>query len=505
LPSFAKQGNRFLQGQRAKRSSWIPLADIALIRRGRKDLKDIAELARDIELNGQINPITIRKPNPSELAEAGKRPWVLVAGGRRYAATASLGRDTIWCVLLEDMPEWQQRLVELSENLQRQDLSFDEVCDMKAEIHTLYTAAATTQGKTWTQKDTAYAIGETPANLSRDLKLSAAMQQDPTLRQATSKKAAVRAVEMRQYVAQMEAANKINTTGLRERIVTARAQEWLKQFPDESVDLILTDPPFGLGDTYEQSREDLGGLSLYDDSLEAALCTIRETVPLMLRVTKPTGWLVLKMNWNCYTQLKEAIECCCTVHWKYGTPVVGFDKHGFSTVTLPDRCESYATDSRCNFVRTEPLPWIWHRPNSRNNPSFPELHAQNQYELLTIVNRGEARLVMSAVRRVPNVRVHDAEYSDRIHSMEVPLSFAADLVEEFSLAGQLVIDPFCGSGKFVMGAAMLGREFRACDQNPNIYENIIANIAPHWQGARVVSTDSAGAGTVQLEPTAMEK
>jgi DNA modification methylase len=112
---------------------------------------------------------------------------------------------------------------------------------------------------------------------------------------------------------------------------------------------------------------------------------------------------------------------------------------------------------------------------------------------------------MSAVRRVPNVRVHDAEYSDRIHSMEVPLSFAADLVEEFSLAGQLVIDPFCGSGKFVMGAAMLGREFRACDQNPNIYENIIANIAPHWQGARVVSTDSAGAGTVQLEPTAMEK
>jgi ParB family chromosome partitioning protein len=92
----------------------VPIDDIVVKKRIRKDLGDIKALAESLKKFGQINPIMLTDKN------------VLIAGGRRLEAAKSLGWHTI-NALIVDMPGELSRLeYEVEENLRRQDLSPEE-------------------------------------------------------------------------------------------------------------------------------------------------------------------------------------------------------------------------------------------------------------------------------------------------------------------------------------------------------------------------------------------
>lgn len=92
----------------------VPIEDIKVKKRFRKDMGDIAALAGSLKRFGQISPIVITKKN------------VLVAGGRRLEAARSLGWRTINAVVA-DIPDDVTKLeYELEENIQRQDFSREE-------------------------------------------------------------------------------------------------------------------------------------------------------------------------------------------------------------------------------------------------------------------------------------------------------------------------------------------------------------------------------------------
>jgi ParB family chromosome partitioning protein len=78
----------------------------------RVDDAALDELKASIERHGLLQPILVRR------AEDGGGGWVLVAGQRRLAATAALGRPTIAAIVTSGDPGE----VALVENLQRQDL-----------------------------------------------------------------------------------------------------------------------------------------------------------------------------------------------------------------------------------------------------------------------------------------------------------------------------------------------------------------------------------------------
>lgn len=89
---------------------------------------DVHELATDIDRNGLIQPVTVAPLTPElqqvSLERTGKlRHYRLIAGYRRYASFRVLTRNTIPCIIREDMQnEKKARLFNLSENLHRQDL-----------------------------------------------------------------------------------------------------------------------------------------------------------------------------------------------------------------------------------------------------------------------------------------------------------------------------------------------------------------------------------------------
>jgi ParB family chromosome partitioning protein len=103
----------------------VPVEDIIVKKRIRKDMGDIGALAESFRKYGQISPIVINRKN------------ILIAGGRRLAAAKSLGWRTINVVIAETSEKLSRLELELEENIQRRDFSTDESAEAAMAIYRL--------------------------------------------------------------------------------------------------------------------------------------------------------------------------------------------------------------------------------------------------------------------------------------------------------------------------------------------------------------------------------
>jgi ParB family chromosome partitioning protein len=103
----------------------IPVGDIIVKKRIRRDLGDIESLAESLKRYGQISPIVISKKN------------VLIAGGRRLEAAKRLGWRTINTVVSESASELARLELEVEENIQRRDFNMDEVAEATRKMYRL--------------------------------------------------------------------------------------------------------------------------------------------------------------------------------------------------------------------------------------------------------------------------------------------------------------------------------------------------------------------------------
>jgi ParB family chromosome partitioning protein len=103
----------------------VPIEDIKVKERIRKDMGDLSAMADSLRRFGQISPIVITKKNQ------------LIAGGRRLEAARSLGWRTINAVVAE-LPDEVTRLeYELEENIQRRDFTPEEAEEAVFKINRL--------------------------------------------------------------------------------------------------------------------------------------------------------------------------------------------------------------------------------------------------------------------------------------------------------------------------------------------------------------------------------
>jgi len=100
----------------------VPIEDIKVRKRVRKEMGDISALADSLKRFGQINPIVITKKN------------VLIAGERRLEAARSLGWRTINAVVADISDELTLLEYELEENVQRQDFTQEETEEAERKI-----------------------------------------------------------------------------------------------------------------------------------------------------------------------------------------------------------------------------------------------------------------------------------------------------------------------------------------------------------------------------------
>ncbi|GHU66133.1 chromosome partitioning protein ParB [Spirochaetia bacterium] len=103
----------------------VPIEDIKVKKRIRKDLGDIASLADSLKHFGQINPIVITNDN------------ALIAGERRLEAAKSLGWRTINAVVAEFPDKLSKLEYEVEENIQRRDFNNEEIAEATRRIYRL--------------------------------------------------------------------------------------------------------------------------------------------------------------------------------------------------------------------------------------------------------------------------------------------------------------------------------------------------------------------------------
>jgi len=103
----------------------VPIEDIKVKKRIRKEMGDIGALADSMKRFGQISPILITKKN------------LLIAGGRRLEAARLLGWRTINAVVAEIPGELSKLEYELEENIQRRDFTRDEEAEALHKINRL--------------------------------------------------------------------------------------------------------------------------------------------------------------------------------------------------------------------------------------------------------------------------------------------------------------------------------------------------------------------------------
>ncbi|GHV88106.1 chromosome partitioning protein ParB [Spirochaetia bacterium] len=103
----------------------VPVKNIVVKRRIRKELGDIASLADSMKRFGQISPILISKAN------------ILIAGGRRLEAAKSLGWKTINASIVDVSGKAAKLEYEMEENIQRRDFNGDELARATRELYRL--------------------------------------------------------------------------------------------------------------------------------------------------------------------------------------------------------------------------------------------------------------------------------------------------------------------------------------------------------------------------------
>lgn len=448
------------------------MKEIGVSDRIRRRVEKVPELAVSMQENGQIQAITVRPATIEEKEENGDKPWQLVTGGRRLGAAILLGWAEIRADDLGDLSPYRQKVIELEENLQREDMHFADVLAAKERIHELYKAEAEAAGKDWRIEDTAKALGESVGNLSKDLATAKEIGENPELRKSSSKKAAVTSIKMRNHAKAENfrtADQKKFVLTLKRQVVTADAQDWLNTQETGSANLALVDFPYGI-DYFDMPRDNEEVAGEFDDSPEKARDLITDVIPKLVRSTAPTGWMVFFAGWEGYFFVRDCLSNVCAEHFEYF--VEGFEM-------CPKATGKRAT---CSRLKLPPKPWIWLRPNSRNNAMHPDLYAKNLYEPFIVVNRGLGKLSGEEASKKGNVLVYDAEYEDRIHAHQKPVPLGQDLIERFTQFDQRVVDCCFGSGAFLAAAARSSRDFAGCDNNPLMLNPALGKIAMEYKG-----------------------
>lgn len=95
----------------------VPIKEIKVRRRVRKDLGNLDDLKDSLKTYGLLNPITIN------------RKYELIAGERRLSAAKEIGWTNIQANIIDNVSEIEQLELEIEENNQRKEFTEAELLE----------------------------------------------------------------------------------------------------------------------------------------------------------------------------------------------------------------------------------------------------------------------------------------------------------------------------------------------------------------------------------------
>lgn len=163
LAELAKRGNQ----QSVQQVAELRITDVEPNpNQVRKQFRDIDDLAASIDRSGLQQPIIVADKNKS-----GK--YIIINGERRWRASVQSGQRTIRAIVRDNPDEQLRVMLELTENIQRDNLSAGEIAGALAKLRALGCS----------NDEIANKLGKSLTYVSRHLKLSKAPEEVAGLEQ----------------------------------------------------------------------------------------------------------------------------------------------------------------------------------------------------------------------------------------------------------------------------------------------------------------------------------
>lgn len=207
-------------------------------------------------------------------------------------------------------------------------------------------------------------------------------------------------------------------------IIMGDSRDVIKRIPDNSIDFILTDPPYNLGQHSTGNIPLPGRSAMNNDVAEWDMVDFNpeEWAEDFIRILKPTGNLFIFTSYNqigrWYNCLDHRFDTSNFMVWHKTNPAPKIFKAGFL--------------NSCEMVFT-----CWNKKHTWNFSTQKDMH-----------NFIESPICMRPER-----------LSDPKHPTQKPVSILKRMIEIATNAGDIVFDPFMGVGSTGVAAIELQRRF----------------------------------------------
>ncbi|KKM17713.1 hypothetical protein LCGC14_1673010 [marine sediment metagenome] len=416
----------------------IPIDKIIIGKRFREELGDIKALAESIRDVGLIHPIVVDINNQ------------LIAGRRRLAAFEHLERKEIPVTII-NIKDIQK--AEIAENVERKDFICSELvavtrylkpeleAEAKKRQEATHLAGKDQEGapiigaskldtpKGRTDEKIAKYMGVGKDTLRKAETIVETAEEDPRtwgelLKKVDSDETSIDAA-FKKIQAQERADEKAALARTGKTMACIKKQEckeFLNELDDKSVDLLLTDPPY---------YTDVDDIELFVDSwLDLALSKIKDTGQAYIFI-------------------------------------------GAYPIELKTYLIALENGEGKRFKDPQILVWVY---KNTIGPKPKRQYKRNWFAILYL--RGPKAPDLNCIDLVEQNSVQefsapDARHEIKYHKWQKPLELAKSLITQGSNEDSFVVDPFAGSGTFLLAAAELGRENMGVDINEEAIQKAV--------------------------------
>lgn len=381
----------------------------------------LRDLREGIARVGLIAPLTVEKDGDT---------WKLRAGERRLRAlrelynqkqrircgTTEIPLGLIPCVEWNQLTELQRLEIEVQENLNREDFNWKERSRAIEDLHRL--RQSQNPQHTITATATELAKGE-PAKGDQVSRVSNALiinkhLDDPDVAKAKDEKEALKIIKKKtELIHQARLAKSFDVTKSQHKLLFQKGNsfEILQSLPKASYDVILTDPPYGVGahnfgsqastgHNYKDTETYFKQLSsvLADESYRVAKERAHAYIFCDVRKFEHLGAIMVLSGWTVFPT---------PIYWYKGNGMVPFPKHG------PRRT-------------VECILYAW----------------KGDRETLVLKN--------DCITRIPGIRGKELE-----HGAQKPVALYCELLSRSARPGDTVLDCFGGRGTILVAANIM--------------------------------------------------
>lgn len=394
---------------------------------------ELRELAESIEERQLLQAPILRQIGTAFHLVAGERRLRAIRdiydlGGSFLHNNTPVPKGHVPYITLGELSPLEAMEAEWDENSKRVDLTWQEQATATAKLMELRTLKAKVSGsplpsvadiaREVKKIDSSVPAGEmgiAHTDVRNQIILSKHLD-DPDVASAKTSKEAFKILQRKEQTARNEALGVAigrTFTSASHKVWNGKAEDWLEGCMPDTFDVILTDPPYGMG---ADEFGDSGGMLVqgehgYKDDADTVTSIINWFPAEAYRIAKPEAhaYIFLDIDW--------------WVSWRVAMRDAGWD-----------------------VFRT---PLIWYKPSSFRTP-WPDRGPQRKYELFLYATKGGRKVN----KLLPDVLTYQPD-TNLGHAAQKPVDLFVDILARSVRPGDTVLDPFCGTGPIFPAAHKL--------------------------------------------------